>query len=507
MEDTAHMDYELAEPKAEALIESLRSVGYSLKTAIADIVDNSIAASAKNIWINFHWEGSKSHISILDDGAGMDEQELSEAMRPGSQSPIEKRRPEDLGRFGLGLKTASFSQARCLSVLSKKGKQQIQVRQWDLDYVVESKEWRLLKSLGRIGDSWTDELKGLKSGTLVLWHNLDRLTGNTKTNNSKSRDHFNHQIEEVREHLEMIFHRFLEGPKERLKIWINGNKNQHRLQPWNPFIADHTCTSQVAPDDIDFGDEVVSIKGYILPHKDRFKSPEECEKTAGPDGWNAQQGFYIYRNDRMLVSGDWLRLGRPRAWARQEHYRLARISIDIPNSLDSEWSLDVKKSTARPPARIKSKLTKLAEDVRNRAKQVFVHRGEYGPRGTYNQEELIRPWKSSARSGHTIYKIDRKHILIKKLLNKAGKTRLELEATLRFLEETVPVQKIWLNTSEENADYAKPYEDLDYEIVFADLRRVWEILLSTGIGKNEAKLKIRTMEPFNHYPELIEQLN
>lgn len=499
--------YELAEPKPEALIESLRAVGYTLETAIADVIDNSISASAKNIWINFYWNGPNSHISILDDGSGMDEKGLSNAMRPGSQSPLEARSEKDLGRFGLGLKTASFSQARCLSVLSKKQGMPIYARKWDLDYVIKSKQWRLLKSVGKSENSYSSLLKDLKSGTLVFWQNLDRLTNGTITTDEKARDRFNQQIEDVREHLGMIFHRYISGPNQRLTIWVNGRNAQNKIEPWDPFSTSHDATLLMPTDQIDFGDQIVAIKGYVLPHKDRFKTKEECELAAGPNGWNTQQGFYIYRNDRMLVSGEWLKLGRPRPCAKQEHYRLARLSIDIPNNIDTEWSLDVKKSTAKPPPEIKQKLFKLASDTREKAKQVFVHRGEYGPRGTYKQEELIRPWESSARSGHTIYKIDRKHILIKKMLSNAGKTRPELEATLRFLEETVPVQKIWLNTSEENADYAKPYEDLDYEIVFADLHRVWKILLTTGIGRNEAKLKIRTMEPFNHYPELIEQLN
>ena len=197
--------YELAEPKPEALIESLRAVGYTLETAVADIIDNSIAASARNVWVNFHWDGPKSYISVLDDGVGMEEVELSNAMRPGSQSPLETRSEKDLGRFGLGLKTASFSQARCLTVLSKKQDLPTCTRKWDLDYVIESKQWRLLKSAGESGEFCESQIKDLQNGTLVLWQNMDRLTEGTTTNNAKARDHFNQQIEEVREHLGMIF--------------------------------------------------------------------------------------------------------------------------------------------------------------------------------------------------------------------------------------------------------------------------------------------------------------
>ena len=126
-----------AVPEASSMIETFRAIGYSLESAVADIVDNSISASAKNIWIHFDWQGSQTCFLIKDDGNGMDNNELIQAMRPGSKNPLDDRSNKDLGSFGLGLKTASFSQCRKLTVISKKQNDETNFWTWDLDFVKE----------------------------------------------------------------------------------------------------------------------------------------------------------------------------------------------------------------------------------------------------------------------------------------------------------------------------------------------------------------------------------
>jgi hypothetical protein len=492
-------------PPGAALAESLRAYGYSLATAIADIIDNSIAAGAGNVWLDFYWDGSRSSISITDDGEGMSDDALFDAMAPGSRSPLEDRHPDDLGRFGMGLKTASFSQCRCLSVISKTADRRQSMRCWDLDVIAEHNEWRLLRQASKNAIESSSNLDELNSGTLVMWENMDRVTGHTETNNKKAHENFLKRVEEVRDHLAMTFHRFLATPNPRLKIWINGTKKRHLVEAWDPFMEYHKCTTRSPLDPVSFSGEIVSIRGYVLPHKDKLKK-SEFEHGAGPRGWNSQQGFYIYRNDRMLVSGSWLNLGPIRAWPKEEHYKLARLSIDIPNSMDSEWSLDVKKSIAMPPHNIRHRLMKLAEDVRADARSVFVHRGEYGPRVNGRPQELERPWVSTTRNGHTIYKISRQHPLIKGVLYKLGSLKPEVDAMLRFLEETVPVQKIWLDAAEKNHGNAIPYEGVEEAILLADMKRVWEMLIESGVSVDEARMRIGSMEPFNRYPEEIAQL-
>ena len=173
-------------PEASSMIESFRSVGYNLETAVADIIDNSISANAKNIYVNSVWLGSDSYITILDDGFGLNREQLIEAMRPGSKNPLESRSDKDLGRFGLGLKTASFSQCRRLTVLSKSEGYNPVYLTWDLDFVGLSGKWHLLNYCP---EEFINALNNMKTGTLIIWTNLDRIVPqNTIESDRKAHD-------------------------------------------------------------------------------------------------------------------------------------------------------------------------------------------------------------------------------------------------------------------------------------------------------------------------------
>ena len=491
------MDYEIAEPKPASLIESLRAVGYSLVTAVADIVDNSVAAEARNVWVTFHWAGTESHICVSDDGHGMSEEELHEAMRPGSRSPLEQRDLSDLGRFGLGLKTASFSQCRKLTVVSRRKGQACAARTWDLDYVVQHNEWRLLKNVD-LAARHAEQLNRLPSGTVVFWELLDRLTQGENTGDAAAHNRFNNSIDNVRHHLALTFHRFIEDGS--IQIHLNG----HQVGPWNPFLEGLTATYRTPEEVIPYCQSTVRFRGFVLPHKDMLTA-KEFEAAAGPAGWTAHQGFYVYRNRRLLVIGDWLRLGYPSPWTKAEHYNLARIRLDLPNDTDSDWQLDVKKSTARPPALIRERLTELAENIRQRARSVFVHRGRYGTR-TPPVDQYERPWETTTRNGKRIYQINRSHPAVKLALQAAGKQAPEIDALLRILEETVPVQQIWLDIAEQKVDAAKPYDDVEYSLLRADIARVHDFLVKSGINRVTAKSQLQNIEPYNRYPNLIAEL-
>ena len=489
--------YELATPKPAALIESLRSIGYNLPTAIADIIDNSISADAKSVEVTFHWDGANSWIRILDDGRGMTEAELYEAMRPGSQNPLQKRSAQDLGRFGLGLKTASFSQARRLTVASRRRGQAVSTREWDLDYVEKVNEWRLLIEPTADSTLWLQPLETRPSGTTVLWTKLDRLTLGEQVVDAATHARFNDAIDHVRAYLALIFHRFLEN--RTLKISINTIP----VEPWNPFFENHPATYRTPVESIPYGNSTLEFRGYILPHKDKL-TDQEFKSLGGMNGWNAHQGFYIYRNRRLLVFGDWLRLGGPTIWTRDEQYKLARVRLDISNDADSDWQLDVKKSRARPPALIRERLTDLASKIRFQARSVFAHRGQYGPRAPAPQE-LERPWNSSVRNGKRVYVINRQHPMVQTILS-ACNNKSEVDALLRLLEETVPVEQIWLDTAEQNNDRSIPYDGIELTLLRQDLRKVYEALRTSGVDEATARQRLRSIEPFNRYQELIKEL-
>jgi len=503
-------DYEISAPKPCALVESLRSVGYSLPTAVADILDNSVTARARSIWIDFHWAGQDSTITILDDGIGMSEETLAAAMRPGSANPLDDRRAEDLGRFGLGLKTASFSQCRRLTVWSRAEGRPLAGRCWDLDYVARHDEWRLLKAAPPLGNPAFEQLSSLTSGTLVMWDHLDRVVDASPVGSAEAHERFMKLIVEVRGHLGMIFHRYLEGLGKRrsapLRIYINGRSRQHLIEPWNPFVVPGGPASKESPlETMTVGGHRIRVQGFVLPHKERLDA-DQYAAAGGPRDWVAQQGFYIYRNDRIIVPGDWLRLGRGRPWAKEEHYKLARLSIDIPNATDQEWGLDIKKSTARPPAAVRNRLTDLAESVRKDARQLFAHRGEYGPRAAAPSVIVEHPWTVQTRSDRKVYLINREHPVLAQTVARLGPLADHLKPLLRLIEETVPVERIWLETAESPEEHAVPYEGYDEKTILGDLRLARDHL-ARSLGKADSvRMYLLALEPFRRYPDLVERV-
>ncbi len=225
----------------------------------------------------------------------MAEDELKNAMRPGSRSPLEAREPKDLGRFGLGLKTASLSQCRNLCVASKPAKGSLTARTWDLNALADSPEWRLLYEPSPAASPAINKLKTMPKGTVVIWSDLDRIVGNESVVDAAANTRFNDAIDQVREHLGLTFHRFLED--RTIKLYLNDKP----ISPWNPFMRDGRNLSSPTPEEfIPFGQSGVTFQGFILPHKDAL-TEEEFLKHRGPRGWTAQQGFYVYRNKRLLV--------------------------------------------------------------------------------------------------------------------------------------------------------------------------------------------------------------
>lgn len=284
------------------------------------------------------------------------------------------RESTDLGRFGLGLKTASFSQCSRLVVASRRQGCPVSVRVWDLATVLKTDDWIVDDELAPEEEALVAPLADVASGTIVLWRRLDRLVGEAQVDDEKSRLDFQRTAREVEGHVAMVFHRYLEGSRPRLRIFVNGNSDEFRIRPWDPFCTTHSATQQMPEVRRGSADGFIQLQGFVLPHKDRFEA-DDYVAAGGPAGWTSQQGFYVYRNQRLLVSGSWLGLGQPKRWARDEQHKLARIRLDVPNSLDSSWSIDIKKSTAKPPLDLREWLTRHAERVRFDAREVFVHRG------------------------------------------------------------------------------------------------------------------------------------
>ncbi|MDG4552756.1 MAG: ATP-binding protein [Candidatus Competibacter sp.] len=478
------------------MLEALRGLGYSTATALADLIDNSIAARAETVHLRFLWAGPASAIHILDDGDGMDAGELDRAMRLGERSPLDLRAAHDLGRFGLGLKTASLSQCRRLTVASRRDGKTHCLR-WDLDEIARRQDdgWYLLEDAAEGSAAHLRHLEEQERGTLVLWEVLDRIV----TPEFREQD-FLDLIDRVEQHLAMVFHRYLQGPNPRLRILIN----ECAVAPWNPFLTNHPATWSSPVQRYPSAAGLVEVQGHVLPHRDRLE-PDDYEQAGGPEGWTAQQGFYVYRNERLLAAGGWLGLGQGRGWTREEAQRLARIRIDIPNSADADWKIDIRKSTARPPVALRKRLLSLAEDIRQRARRVFAHRGRIIQ--VSGKEPLAEAWQTEQGNGGMRYRISEDHPAIKAVLESAGPLLPQIRAMLRVIEETVPVQRIWLDTTEGRevprtgfAGEAPAEVVTVLEVMFRNM------IQRKGLSPHLAREQLLRTEPFHQYPDLVRNL-
>jgi len=411
-------------PNASSLVESLRDIGYSFESAIADIIDNSITAKAKNLKIYFDFQNKALSLAIVDDGIGMNKKELIEAMRPGSKNPLDDREEDDLGRFGLGLKTASFSQCRKLTVVSSINSNQVSA-QWDLDYVAQTENWSL-KILDKSDMNNLYKINVLSAnGTLVLWENTDRIIDNTVS--SLTEDIVYEKMNIVQKHLELVFHRYLKG-KNKINIFINDEK----LQPFDPFHSVHPATQELSEETIQIKNSKIVIKPYILPHYTKI-SVQDYEHYAGEGGYLKNQGFYVYRNKRLLISGTWFRL-----IPQSEMYKLARIQIDLPNSLDDLWKIDVKKSNASPPSIIRERLKKIIDKIAGTSTRV------YRARGHKSSSCNSAFWERQSARGKINYSVNPEHPFIKQFSEKLNnEERNEFNNILHLLGSFFPKDALY----------------------------------------------------------------
>lgn len=357
-------------PSAARLMTSLRDIGYDLPSAVADLVDNSIDAGAKEVHVTVRACGASSFIRIADDGCGMSEGVLEEAMRYGSHRAYANG---DLGKFGLGLKTASLSQCRRLTVATRTTTAgRTRIRRWDLDHVRSRDAWELERLVPT--ESPADLLEPLRDGpgTVVLWEQLDRVLAYAKPEGGHAVRALEALSDSIAEHLAMVFHRFLTGEttdKRRLKIVLNGD----RVAPWDPFARSERKTQKLDRQQLYVQHRGKShrilIRPYVLPSQMQFSSPEAHATAAGPRKWNRQQGYYIYRGDRMIQSGGWNRLR-----TMDEHSKLARIAIDVPAELEELFQINVAKMRVVLPDEVRPHLRALGAGVVNRAQEAYRRR-------------------------------------------------------------------------------------------------------------------------------------
>lgn len=378
-------------PHSSSLMESMRDIGYSMGSALADLIDNSITAEATRIEIFADTSGTEPKVAILDDGGGMTYEVLLEAMRLGTHNPLEERDSSDLGRFGLGLKTASLSQCRMMTVISKRAGSTSGAR-WDLDYVADTNEWTLQVLDDFDSVPWFEEMD--EHGTLVVWENLG--TRQSTSSGESLAEDLVRKLDEARQHLELTFHRFIGGDiaARHFELSLNG----YRLRPFDPFNETNYAT-QVGPQQrvrLD-GQEIV-IRPYTLPHHSKV-SRTEWDRLGGEEGYVKNQGFYVYRERRLIIHGTWFGLAR-----QTELTKLARVRVDIPNSLDHAWRIDVKKSSVQLPPSVRRELRGIAERIVSPSKRIYTHRGRQ-----LVEDSLIPVWTRVQDKGTISYHVNPDH--------------------------------------------------------------------------------------------------
>lgn len=462
-----------ATPFASSLIEGHRDFGYDLKTAIADVIDNSISATANHIHLRIDTVSETPSLAIADNGVGMTEAELIEAMRLGSKNPFLERSQNDLGRFGLGLKSASFSQCRTLTVFSRKDGITSCAR-WDLDHVAKNNAWQLEVVKPK------DNMLGLdllpESGTVVLWTKLDRLFGGEI--NSKSRASVNSELAGVEYHLRQVFHRFLERSNNKVEIYFNNRL----LTSLDPTASKHPATQKDPEDTILLNNGLVKVRSFTLPHYKKT-SQKEWDELGGPEGYLKSQGLYIYRQERLIISGGWLGLIK-----QTELTKLSRIAIEIPNSMDSDWKIDVKKSSAQLPNLVRERLLKVIERYVGTSKRTYRARAE-----KLVNAESYPLWERFHKNGHVTFKPSFEHPVIKMYLSTLPEElKPGFERCIRLIGAGLPIDALHAALLG-NAECVVPQvtEEEDLEKLIYDLANT---LINVGVETSNLK------DVLNSYP-------
>lgn len=477
-------------PSATCLIESLRDLGYSLETAIADIIDNSISAGATEVDIFCDLTCENPRMIIIDDGSGMTEGELLLAMKHGSANPKQAREPSDLGRFGLGLKTASFSQCRNLTVISSINSKTYGAA-WDLDLVSESDEWCLSileeDDINKI--TYLDKLG--ETGTAVVWTKLDRLFEDQYS--SKREEIVFEKLDLVERHLSLVFHRFLAGEvnhQPKLNIRINGRA----VEPFDPFCRKFKATQVLPKEIVRVNGLEVMIQPYILPHHSKLTA-KEYDFYEDRSSFISNQGAYIYRNGRLMAWGDWFRLV-----PKGEATKLARVQIDFPNALDESWTIDIKKSRARPPHEVRERLKQIISKIASTSTR--IHRGR-GQKLFQDSPEPI--WERYADKNKVRFELNLSHPLLQRLKEGLSSHQISiLNSYLEAVSAAIPVEMIYSDYS--SAPRSFDQFSIDKRSVTQKLEALRKSLFGSGDVIIDTFLSVvDSMRMFDSHTELVEK--
>lgn len=473
-------------PPDPGLLESMRSIGYTVESAVADIIDNSVGAEATYVEILFSAAGP-FQIAIVDDGLGMTREEAVTAMRLAAAGPSSERGPHDLGRFGLGLKTASLSQCRSLTVVSKQAGVVTALR-WNLDHVIAERDWSLIELDHQDAQAllgWA-QLEGQTHGTLVHWGDLDQLS---MTEGGEQSD-LDRVAQRVRGHVALVFHLYNSGNGARRVSFL---LNSGIIEPIDPFMAQSKLTQSTPWESIEVEGQTVKLMAYTLPYLNRL-SHADRGRMLRLGGLRETQGFYVYRASRLVIWGTWFRV-----MPRSEMAKLTRVRVDIPNSLDHLWALDVKKSTAEPPPQIRKRLGELAKTMMLPSQKVQEFRG----RKVQPALKVDYMWDLNVNGNEFRYDINTHHPMIRAFtegLSEAQRTLFGL--VIEDLQSTFPVIDAHNRMSGDSVPAMLP----DERDLLARAMAGWALTRGQGVARETFILSVAGAEPYCLIPDFEKHL-
>lgn len=466
-------------PVASQLMQSLRSIGYTTQAAVADVIDNSLGAGATRIDIDFA-HTPRAFVSIIDNGAGMSRDELLQAMRYGSRDPREVRLGDDLGRFGLGLKTASLSQCRRLTVATLKG-DQLSVAVWDVDECERRGCWWLLTpESSAVSHDLIEALRAHGHGTAVVWENLDRLLGSSTTSARRALDD---TMAATSDHLALTFHRFLNGSLgRRVSMTVNGLP----LPAFDPFLEGHQRGQALHAETFPIDGHVVTVSPFVLPYPSKLKTAD-LDKSGGRERLKVGHGFYIYRGGRLVVPGGWFRIV-----PADDLVRLARIRVDVPVELDHIWKVDVRKATAEPPSALRDHLKRIVGQAATRSRRVYTHKGILARDASH-----VPVWqRQDLRDGLASWTLNREHPLVSAALRE-GASAATVRTLLDMTERLLPIHDIHIHlTNDLPVEDAGKIDDLE-----AVALQFLEAFDDDEVTRSRLLDTLHLIEPFSREPE------
>lgn len=481
-------------PEPSSLLESNRNLGYSLPEAISDLVDNSISAGAQKISFEINWNEGAPNFILKDDGCGMSDEnnELLNSLRLGSKNPLEEREPSDLGRFGFGMKTASLSQSRRLSVMSKRKGGKEKGLTLDLDFIAEQGgKWLVYEA---VPENHAKEFNFLReeveSGTVVRWDAWDRAPLDEKD--------FNSLATEVINHLSVCFHRYLE---KGISIMCRDEP----ISPTSPIPYGEGAqlySEASLEENLD-----VRLRAFVLQHPKKWMHDYENVRMFNSfclfNGFQEQQGIYIYRCNRLLnPHGSWLGMHKATSSSK-----LARVVIDYPNNADTLWSLDITKTNATIPYSFRREIKNLINITRRGSQNKVIRGNRRTTRALDTDHSSIWRIETNSEINAFSYRLNNAHPLFHELVHQGRFARKDLEYLFELIADNLPIAKIIDNNDENPSmhDRSRLFPELtERDLNYAEA--LHSKRLSEGGSKQASISWILSLEPFCYHEREIKQL-